>query len=89
MAKSSARDSKLNLTSKNAKGKRQNSQLASKVQTTEAKLEATYCQNTNSSMLEKVEKRRSNFNVKLDKRFNKQTTGVNSGDELLQSSTYK
>ena len=37
----------------------------------EAKLEATYCQNTNSTLLDRGDKRKSNFNVKLDKRFNR------------------
>ena len=71
IGKPGARDSKLNLTSKNAKSKRQSSQLATKVVTTEAKLEATYCQNTNSTLLDRGDKRKSNFNVKLDKRFNR------------------
>ena len=73
------RDSKLALASKGTfKAKRNSAQKPAgstldKGPTAEAQLEATYCAFTNTTQLEKGERRKSN--VKLDKRFSRATSG--------------
>ena len=78
-ARSLRRDSKLNLASKGTFKSKRNSahkvvvQTLDKGQTAEAQLEATYCAFTNTTQLEKGERRKNN--VKLDKRFSRAASG--------------